>query len=101
MTPSIILGFLGDALTFGGGILLSLDALKRGREFKTTKGLQKAVANLHGIELTSGGVRIFDDDSTELLFIRKSVRRAKWGTVIITSGFLCLLASRIVEVLKL
>ena len=101
MTPSIILGFLGDVLTFGGGIVLSWDALKRGKEFKKTKGLQEAVARLAGIDLRSGGVKIFDDDSTELLFIKKSVRRAKWGTVIITSGFLCLLASRIVETLKL
>jgi hypothetical protein len=101
MTPSMILGFLGDSLTFGGGILLSWDALQRGSEFKKIKGLQTVVAKFAGIDIRSGGIKIFDDNSTELLFIRKSVRRAKWGTVIITCGFLCLLASRITEVLKL
>lgn len=101
MTPSMILGFLGDLMTFGGGILLSWDALQRGKEFKSISGLQKAVAKLAGINVTSGGITIFDNDSTELLFIRKSVRMAKWGTVIITAGFLCLLGSRIAEILKL
>jgi len=100
MKGAMILGFLGDVLTFGGGIVLSWDALKRGKEFKQITGLQHAVAKLAGLRLTSGGISIFDDNSTELLFIRKSVRRAKWGTLIITCGFLCLLASRIVEVFK-
>jgi hypothetical protein len=100
MTASTVLGLLGDLLTFGGGLVLSLDALQRAKDFKKTTALQQTVAKLVGIKLTSGGLRIFDNDSTELVFIRKSVRKAMWGTVIITSGFLCLLASKIIEIFK-
>lgn len=97
MSGLTILGLSGDILTFLGGLVLSIDALGRAREFKKTNDLQQAVAALAGINLTQNGLRIFDNESVELVFIRKFVRRAVWGTVLITSGFLCLLAIKILE----
>lgn len=97
MSAPTILGVLGETLTFLGGIVLSLDALQRRNEFRKTTDLKTAVAALSGINLTQNGLSIFDNESVELLFIRRSVRRALWGTAIITSGFLCLLAARILE----
>ena len=97
MSTATILGFLGDILTFTGGLILSLDALRRRKEFKKTSDTQKVVAQLSGIYLTQDNLRLFNNDSVELVAIRKSVWRAAWGTAIITLGFLCLLATRIVE----
>jgi hypothetical protein len=100
MSASTILGFSGDILTFAGGFVLSLDALLRKNEFRKTTDTQKVVARLSGINLTQQGLRLFDNNSVELLFIRRSVHRALWGTAIITSGFLCFLTTRIVELLS-
>jgi hypothetical protein len=97
MSASTILGFSGDILTFAGGFVLSLDALWRKNEFRKTTDTQKVVARLSGINLTQQGLRLFDNNSVELVFIRRSVHRALWGTAIISTGFLCLLATRIVE----
>jgi hypothetical protein len=97
MSGLTILGLSGDILTFVGGLVLSIDALRRASEFKRTTDLQKTVAALAGINLTQKGLYIFDDKSVELVFIRQSVRRAFWGIAIITSGFLCILATKIVE----
>ena len=100
MSTSTLLGFAGELLTFAGGIILSLDALRRNREFTKTENLQTTVSRLAGIELTMNGVRLLGDDAVELVFIKKSVRRALLGTLIVTSGFLCLLAARLADFLK-
>ena len=97
MPLAAMLGFAGDSLTFVGGLILSLDALWRDWEFRKQKDLAGVVKQLKGIELTQDGIKLISGDAIERVFIRQSVRRALWGTILMTLGFIALLASRIVE----
>jgi hypothetical protein len=97
MTLASLLGFAGDSLTFVGGFILSLDALRRDKEFRGQKALAGVVKDLTGIELTKDGIKLISGEAVERVFIRQSVRRAVWGTIIMTLGFIALLGSRIVE----
>jgi hypothetical protein len=99
MSPSTILGLIGDALTFTGALILALDALRRQTEFRKTKQLQKAVESLDGIKLTQDGIVLLNNESVELVLIRQSVKRALWGAGILTLGFIFLLATRIIELI--
>jgi len=97
MTPAMMLGFAGDTLTFLGGLILSADALGREREFRKQKDWIETIKEFKGVELTRCGLRLLDENSVELVFIRLSVTRSIWGTVVVTLGFVALLASRILE----
>lgn len=76
---------------------MSLDALRRDREFKNQQQLGEVVDELKGIELTKDGIKLTGDKSIEHVFIRQSVRRALWGTAIMALGFILLLVSRSIE----
>jgi hypothetical protein len=97
MTVATILGFAGDTLTFLGGLILAIDAVGRDREFTKQQELGKAVADLKSVELTKDGIKLTGAKSIEHVFIRQSVRRALWGTGIMTIGFISLLAARFME----
>jgi len=99
MTPAMLLGFAGDILTFLGGLILSVDALGREREFRKQKDWVATIKEFKGVELSRRGIRLLDENAVELVFIRLSVTRSIWGTVVVTLGFVALLASRILEVL--
>jgi len=99
MYLTTILGLIGDALTFTGGLILALDALRRETEFRRTKELKNAVESLDGIKLTQNGIVLLNDKAVELVFIRQSVRRALWGAAILTLGFVFLLATRVIELI--
>jgi hypothetical protein len=99
MTPAMMLGFVGDTLTFLGGLILSMDALGREREFRKQKDWVATIKEFKGVELSRRGIRLLDENSVELVFIRLSVTRSIWGTVVVTLGFVALLASRILEAL--
>jgi len=97
MSASTIWGLLGDSLSFLGALILALDALWREREFIRQKKLLRMVETLR-VRLTLDGIELVDGESTHLVFIRQSVRRSIWGASILTSGFICLLVARIVEI---
>jgi hypothetical protein len=99
MTVTIILGLVGDALTFTGGFILALDVLRREQEFRKTKALRKTVQSLKGIKLTQDGITLVNDQDVDLVFIRQSVLRSLKGVVFLTLGFVSLLAARIIEVI--
>jgi hypothetical protein len=99
MTPAMMLGFTGDTLTFLGGLILSVDALGREREFRKQKDWVATIKEFKGVELSRRGIRLLDENSVELVFIRLSVTRSIWGTVVVTLGFVALLVSRILEAL--
>jgi hypothetical protein len=95
----IIFGFAGDALTFLGGFLLARDAILKEREFKDLRKLVKAMNILKNVVLTMDDVKLNDEDSANLVFIRQSVKRSKLGTIILTAGFVGLFLSRLCEVM--
>ncbi|MFZ0313687.1 MAG: hypothetical protein WAL85_13345 [Candidatus Korobacteraceae bacterium] len=94
MPLATILGFAGDTLTFVGGLVLAWDALMRDREFKKQQQLGEVVHELKGIKLATGGIKLTGPNDVERVFIRQSVRRAFWGTAVMTLGFILLLCSR-------
>lgn len=99
MTPAMMLGFAGDTLTFLGGVILSVDALGREREYRKQKDWVQTIKEFKGVELTRRGIRLLDENSVELVFIRLAVTRSIWGTAIVTLGFVALLGSRVLEAL--
>jgi len=99
--PTII-GLFGDGLTFIGGFLLALDAVQKGKEFDKIRKIASTVREprlarlrfvLEGIEISA----TTDESEVERAFIQRSVRKAKWGCVILAIGFLCLLTVRLIE----
>jgi hypothetical protein len=92
-----IFGFLGDSLSFAGALVLAVDAVLRERDFKAQKNLVNMIKVLKEIRLTRHGIELIDADSANLVFIRQSVRRSVWGTIILTIGFICLFVTRCLD----
>jgi hypothetical protein len=99
MSWSAFFGFAGDGITFLGGIILAIDAIGKQREFRNIQSTFKAVTNplLSGVKLTKKGVSLTNRDDVELVFIRRTVTRAIWGSCLLALGFICLLIARIIE----
>src|ERR1700690_1066011 len=99
LTAEIILGFVGDICTFAGGVLLSIDALGKHREFTKLKNLTDAVKDplLPKLNLTKAGISLKVKDDVKEVFIHRSVERALWGAVIVTIGFVFLIIARVFE----
>ena len=92
-------GFLGDFLTFLGGIVLAFDAVREERKFRKLGEWVKTIEapELKGVLLTFQGVKLKSGKDVELAFIRKSAKLALAGAIILTVGFLCLFVSRCLE----
>jgi hypothetical protein len=97
------LGLAGDTLTFLGGMILAINAIGKQKEFRKIQSTAAAVSDplLAKVRFTSEGVSLTNHEDVELVFIRRSVKRAVWGTVVITLGFVCLLLARIYEILRM
>ena len=52
-------------------------------------------AGIQGRGVNAAWIRLLDEKSVELVFIRLSVRRSVWGTTIVAAGFLALLGARV------
>ena len=97
------LGLAGDTLTFVGGMILAIDAIGKQKEFRKIQSTAAAVNDplLAKVRFTREGVSLTNHEDVELVFIHRSVKRAGWGSVIITFGFVCLLLARIYEILHI
>ena len=95
-----IIGLLGDLLTFSGGLFLALDAVQKEKEFNKIKRVAAALRTpyLAKLKVEIEGLIISDDQDVERAFIRHSARKAVVGCVVLTLGFLLLLAARILEI---
>ena len=95
MPASTILGFFGDSLTFAGALILAIDAIRREIEFRRQKSLSAMISQVKTARFTMDGIELVGEDATQLVFIRQSIRRAIWGTSILSIGFIFLLLARI------
>lgn len=100
MTIGPVVGLLGDALTFSGGLLLAWDAVQKENEFDRVKRVARALqspsmARLH-VELE--GIVVSDEKDVERAFIRRSAHKAAWGCRILAAGFFVLIVTRILDV---
>jgi hypothetical protein len=96
-TMTVVLGVVGDTLTFIGGAVLAWDAIRREREFQKRKDMVAGLQDLKDINFVQNGIPLINEMAAELVFVRQSVRRSKWGAGILTLGFIFLLCTRIVE----
>jgi hypothetical protein len=95
-------GLVGDVLTFCGGLILSLDALSREQEFKRIQTLAETIKDpmLARVKFTKEGIQLKTEKDAELVYIRRSTKRAKWGTLVVTAGFVLLVFVRLAEILR-
>lgn len=99
MSAGAWFGFFGDFLTFFGGIVLAVDAVREEKKFRKLRAWAETIAapELKGVILTFQGVKLKTGDDIELAFIRKSAKLALAGALILTIGFMCLFVSRCIE----
>lgn len=99
MSAGALFGFLGDFLTFSGGIVLAVDAVREEKKLRKLRDWAKTIdaPELKGVIMTLQGVKLKTGEDIELAFVRKSAKLALTGTVILTVGFMCLFVSRCME----
>jgi hypothetical protein len=107
MSEGTAFGFLGDFLTFLGGLLLAIDAVLEERKLKRAREKTHKWENtikspvLANVTLTREGIQLKTKDNVELSLdismVRRSSRRAALGAVILTLGFISLFVSRCLE----
>lgn len=97
-----VIGLFGDLLTFSGGLLLAVDVAQKERDFAQIKNIASAVKDpwMARIKVEMEGVILADDKDVERAFIHRSARKAVWGCVFLSCGFLFLLSVRVLEFWK-
>ncbi len=97
LTCKQIVGILADATTFFGGYLLVREALRKEADFRDTDALKGTVRRLAGLpmEEKKSGEPLNNETDADLIEIRRTVKRARRGILIITVGFFLQLVSRI------
>jgi hypothetical protein len=100
LMPPFYWGLVGDSLTFIGGMILAIDAIGRQKEFTKIQNTVAAVTDplLANVKITKEGIYLTNNEkNVELVFIHRSVNRARWGSLLVAIGFVCLLVARIWE----
>jgi hypothetical protein len=94
-----IIGLVGDLLTFTGGLLLAIDVAQKEREFSKIKAVSSSIESpfLAKIKIEMDGIILTDKDDVVRAFIHHSARKAFWGCILLSVGFLFLLSVRISE----
>ena len=97
----MILGFIGDFLTFAGGVVLAVDAALEEQKLKKMRAWIETIEapELAQVILSRQGIQLKTKDEVERSFIRQSARHAKIGMIVLSIGFLFLFSSRISEAL--
>src|SRR6266700_1016440 len=94
-----LLGFAGDSITFLSGVLLSWDAMRSESEFveatKIVEGMKHPV--MENVTVKLDKMIVINDQGVERVVRRRASRKAIIGTVMLSVGFLFLLASRGLE----
>ncbi len=92
-------GLAGDFLTFLGGAILALDAINEDRKAQMIRRIARAIEGPGFKKLTIeiAGMPVRAEDDVEAAFIRRSSRIAKYGFVVLSFGFLFLIAYRVIE----
>ena len=98
----LLLGLPFDVLSFAGGVILTLDALNKEREFKKIKKISRVVtsAGFQTLTVEVEGEVVKGEQDVEVTFLRRSVRWARIGFGFVATGFLFLMASRMAEILE-
>lgn len=100
MMPGDIVGLLGSVITFCGGALLSIDSVLVARHLRTQKGGEALLRGLErhgvrGILVDDKGSPLVTPTQLQLWLLRGPQNRAIFGFLLVTSGFLLEIMSRI------
>lgn len=98
MDISRTIGFFADTFTFSGAVILAVDAFIRERDFSRQKDLISMVKSFARVRFVVEGIELIDENSTALVFIRQSARRALWGTIILAVGFIGQIVARVLAI---
>jgi hypothetical protein len=94
-----LLGYFGDGVTFVSGIFLAWDAIRSESEFveatKILEGMKHPV--MHGVKVKLDQMIITNEKGVERVFRRRASRKAIYGSILLTLGFMLLLGARISE----
>lgn len=96
---AIIIGLMGDSLTFFGSSLLAWDALKPEKAFQEE---QKVITvrrhpALAKLTIEMDGEVLSSDDDIKLVLMHRRAKKARIGYVLLALGFAALLATRLLE----
>ena len=94
-----LLGYLGDGVTFFSGILLSWDAMRSESEFVEATRIMEGMKHpvMQGIKVKLDQMIVTNEKGVERVFRRRASRKAIYGSILLTVGFLLLLGSRVSE----
>jgi hypothetical protein len=94
-----LLGYFGDAVTFFSGILLSWDAIRSESEFIEAKRIMEGMKHpvMRNVTVKLDQMIVTNENGVERVFRRRASRKARFGTIFLTVGFLLLLGARISE----
>jgi hypothetical protein len=93
------LGTIGDTITLLASVMLAYDQIHEAAQRKQVQKMTNVVEadELKKIRIKVEGVVAKDHEEVEYAYVRRSSRRALWGTIILCVGFLFLLLGRIAE----
>lgn len=100
MAVSPIVGLSADLLTFSGGYILALDAVRQAKQFTKIRRTAKALGSPQlvrlKVEFANKAIDNLPED-IEYAFLRRNAIRAAVGTSLLAGGFLLSLAARGIE----
>jgi hypothetical protein len=99
---TIYVGIAADVLTFAGSFLLAKEAVLRVRDLEDLANFTRAVQRLNELvgPPTVTGQKIASDQDAEFYALRKSVKTARTGVVVVAIGFLLQLAVRVIDAIS-
>jgi hypothetical protein len=94
-----LLGYLGDGVTFFSGILLSWDAMRSESEFVEATRIMEGMKHpvMQNVKVKLDQMIVTGEQGVERVFRRRASRKAIFGSIFLTGGFLLLLGARICE----
>jgi hypothetical protein len=102
MQIGAILGLVGDLFTFMGAVILAFDAISKQREYLRLKNIESTIQSkaLSNLTLELDGVLIKDKDDVARAFVHTSAGKTVVGCLVLMTGFLFLLFSRLLDYLS-
>jgi hypothetical protein len=93
------IGLAGDASTFLGGAILARDAVNQEREVQKIRTISRNIERpgFKKLVIEIADATVQGEEDVEAAFLKRSARMAKKGFIILSIGFLLLIASRLME----
>jgi hypothetical protein len=101
MITPIVVGLMGDVLTFVGAGILALEAFSAEKELRKRRGSEIMISSGDlqetGMMVRIGDHRVKTLGELEELLVHSRAVRGRWGLLLVTLGFLLLVAHRLLE----